>query len=141
MITKDEPRWRSGIWLGFIDHTNEHIIGTRKGVVKCRAIRRNDASDQFNAKMIEEMKGTPRRPVPGRDSLKIPTNICENGAILDENGKQDGYAEENENLEERFNPGIDVEQDEEFRKIINEQEERKRNSQKTVKQFQWDSRN
>ena len=114
MITKDEPRWRSGIWLGFIDHTNEHIIGTRKGTIKCRAIRRNDASDQFNAKMIEEMKGTPWRPVPGRDSLRIPTDIKEDGTVVDENGKEDGYAEENENMEERFNPGIDVEQDEEF---------------------------
>ena len=59
------------------------------------------------------MKGTPWRPVPGRDSLKIPTNIEENGTVVDE-GKEDGYAEENENLEERFNPGIDVEQDEDF---------------------------
>ena len=38
-ISKDEPRWRTGIWLGFIDHTNEHLIGTTKGVIKCRAIR------------------------------------------------------------------------------------------------------
>ena len=67
--------------------------------------------------MIEEIKGTPWRPVPGRDSLKIPTNIYENGALVDENGKQDGYAEENENLEERFNPGIDVGQDEEFKAL------------------------
>ena len=112
MLAEDEDKWRSGIWLGFIDNTNEHVVGTSKGTLKCRAIRRNDASDQFNARMIEQLKGTPWKPAPGRDSLKIPTNICENGAIVDENGKQDGYAEENENLEERFNPGIDVEQDE-----------------------------
>ena len=75
LMSKYEPKWKSGIWLGFIDHTNEHIIGTSKGTMKCRAIRRNDVSDQFNAKMIEELKGTPWKPVPGRDSLKIPTNI------------------------------------------------------------------
>ena len=28
ILSKDEPKWKSGIWLGFIDHTNEHIIGT-----------------------------------------------------------------------------------------------------------------
>ena len=27
IVAKDEPKWRSGIWLGFIDHTNEHKIG------------------------------------------------------------------------------------------------------------------
>ena len=47
--------------------------------------------------MIEQMKGTPWRPVPGRDSLKIPTKISYNGTIIDETGKEDGYAEENEN--------------------------------------------
>ena len=86
--------------MGFIDHTNEHIIGTPKGTLKCRAIRRNDVSDQFNAKMIQELKGTPWCPVPGRDSLKIPTNIEENGTILYESGKEDGFAEENENIED-----------------------------------------
>ena len=64
-------------------------------MLKCRAIRRNDASEQFNAKAIEEMKGTPWRAVPGRDSFKIPTTIEENGTIVDESGKEDGYAEEN----------------------------------------------
>lgn len=112
MIAKDEARWRSGVWLGLIDHTNEHRIETSKGVLKCRAIRSNDASEQFDAKAIEEIKGTQWRPVPGRDSLKIPINIGENRTIVDEEGKEDGYTEENENLEERFNPGIDVEQDE-----------------------------
>ena len=102
------------MWLGFIDHTNEHLIGTPKGVLKCRAIRRHDASEQFDARMIEDLKGTPWKPVPGRESLKVPTNIEENGNILDDDGNVEGYAEENENLEERFNPGIDKEQDEEF---------------------------
>ena len=74
-ISKDEPRWRNGIWLGFIDHTNEHLIGTEKGVLKCRAIRRHDSSEQFNALMIEKLVGTTWKPVPGRNSMKIQTNI------------------------------------------------------------------
>ena len=36
-IAKDEAKWRSGLWLGFIDHTNEHLIGTQKGIIKCRS--------------------------------------------------------------------------------------------------------
>ena len=57
-IPKDEPRWRTGIWLGFIDHTNEHLIGTGKGVLKCRAIRRHDQSEQFNALMVDKISST-----------------------------------------------------------------------------------
>ena len=44
-IAKDEPKWRVGIWLGFIYHTNEHIIGTTKGI-KCRALKRKN-KDSF----------------------------------------------------------------------------------------------
>ena len=33
-IQKDQSRWRIGIWLGFIDDTNEHIIGTCRGDTK-----------------------------------------------------------------------------------------------------------
>ena len=72
--------------MGFIDHTNEHIIGTQKGALKCRAIRRHDASDQFDATMIEKLAGTPWRPVPGRESLKKPTNIEDNVTIIEESG-------------------------------------------------------
>ena len=82
--------------------------------------------------MIEELKGTPWKPVPGRDSLKIPTNIHEDGTILDESGKEDGYVEENANLEERFNPGIDVEQDEQFERIFKAQEERRKSKEAKI---------
>ena len=94
-MPKDEPRWRTGIWLGFLDHSNENIIGTSKGVLKCRAIRRYDQSEQFNVLIIEKMLGTPWKPVPGRNSMKIPTNIEENGTVVDESGNIDGYVEEN----------------------------------------------
>ena len=36
-----------GIWLGFIDHTNEHIIRTSRGIVKCRAIKKKDENEKF----------------------------------------------------------------------------------------------
>ena len=35
-IPKDEAKWRTGIWLGFTNHTNEHIIGTQKGAFYVR---------------------------------------------------------------------------------------------------------
>ena len=54
------------------------------------------------------MKGTPWCPVP------------------DETWKEDGYAEESENIDDCFNLEIDIEQDEEFvRKFAGEDEKRK----------------
>ena len=50
-----------------------------KGILKRRAIRRHDASEQLDAQMVENIRGTPWRPVPGRELLKIPTNIEEHG--------------------------------------------------------------
>ena len=64
--------------------------------------------------------------------IDVKPNIKENETIVDETGKEDGYVEENENLEERFNPGIDVEQDEELEKIFNEQEERRKSKEAKI---------
>ena len=110
-IQKDQSRWRTGIWLGFIDDTNEHIIGTCRGTLKCRAIRRFDASEQFSAVEIDEMRGSPWEPIPGRNTLRIPTNIEETGEVVNDEGEADGYAEEHK-TEELFQPTIDVDQDE-----------------------------
>ena len=93
-IQKDQSRWRTGIWLGFIDDTNEHIIGTNRGTLKCRAIRRYDTTGQFNIIEIEEMRGSPWEPIPGRNTLRIPTNIEETGEVVNDEGEADGYTEE-----------------------------------------------
>ena len=78
----------------------------------CRSIKRYDASDQFDASLIDELRGTPWQPVPGRESLKIPTNIETNGQVINDDGDVDGYVEEDQNTEERFNTGVDETQDE-----------------------------
>ena len=83
--------------------TNEHIVGTQLGIIKCRAIRIQDSTEQFSMVKIEELKGTPWQQIPNRGSMKNPTNIKENGTVVDEEGKEDGYAEENNNEEEKDN--------------------------------------
>lgn len=119
----------TGIWLRFIANTNEHIIETEVGALKCRAIRRYDETEQFNGELINKLKGTPWQHVPGRDSLKIPTNTGPDGQVLDEDGHVEGYAEEEDNLGERFNSGADPTQDEsvEQQRKEKEQEEIKEN--------------
>ena len=39
-IDKLDERWEEGIWLGSKDESDEILIGTEKGVVKARAVRR-----------------------------------------------------------------------------------------------------
>ena len=111
------------IWnmVGFIDHTNEHLIGTNKGIIKCRAIRRQDETSQFDINIINDINGTPWRPVLGRDGLKIPTNIEEDGTTVDENGDMEGHVEEDETKnEERFHMKPDMSQDESTPSTITE---------------------
>ena len=90
LISKDEPRWREGVFLGFMDTSTEYIIGTPLGIVKCRSIRRRDASEQFDIQSLESLQGTPWCPVPSREGLRIPTNIEGSGEIVDDMAEVDG---------------------------------------------------
>ena len=83
-IEKSEPRWVDGVWLGLTVETHEHIIGTSKGVIKCRAISAVEESRKFNKQVVEEIKGVPWQPVPNRRSNKIPTRIQEDEDDEDE---------------------------------------------------------
>ncbi len=73
-IPKDDPRWRSWIWVGLVDHTSEQVTLTPDGALKCHAIRRQESTEQLNAESINQVR-SPWQPVPGRDSLKIPDDI------------------------------------------------------------------
>ena len=45
---KFEVRWEEGLWLGIHEQSNEVIIGTDKGVLKARDVRRRAWNVQFN---------------------------------------------------------------------------------------------
>ena len=57
---KFESDWQSGLWLGHSRSSNETIVGTRDGVIKAWAIRGMPEGEQWDPKLIKEMKGTPR---------------------------------------------------------------------------------
>ena len=67
----------------------EHI-----GTLKCWAIKRKDETEQFNVEEINKIVGSPWEPVPGRNNMRIPTNIEESGEILNDEGEIEGHAEE-----------------------------------------------
>ena len=81
---KGEASRRLGIWLGTIERTEETLIGTAQGVIKCRTINRLSEGDRWNHKLTVEMKGVPWEPVPGNTNQHIPVEIGTHGQTMDE---------------------------------------------------------
>ena len=67
---KLESEWREGLWLGHSRRSNEAIIGTREGV-RAHAVKLMDEESRWDAKYLQEMKGTPQQPDPLRPGLAI----------------------------------------------------------------------
>ena len=74
-VEKVEPRMLEGAWLGVNERTEEQLIGTKHGVVKCRTVERRPQGSQWNAAAIAEMKGTTWQPTPGMMTGKVLTAI------------------------------------------------------------------
>ena len=64
---KAENRWSNGVWLGSGDESGDHIIGTEKGTIKVRTVRRKGSEeDRWNSEEFTKLQGTPWEPIPGR---------------------------------------------------------------------------
>ena len=68
-----------GVWLGINGGAEEVLIGTRKGVVKCRTVKRLPESQRWDPALVHEMKGTTWCPVPGYKSDHVPVEIDDKG--------------------------------------------------------------
>ena len=76
---KGDVAQRPGIWLGVIARTQETLIGTDVGVVKCRTVNRLPDNERWNAKQVLCMKGAPWEPVPGKADRRVPVAIDSRG--------------------------------------------------------------
>ena len=65
-----------------IERTEEVLIGTKRGVVKCWTVERLDIAERWDKNNILEMVGTPWEPVPGKDDQHIPVDIVDNGEYM-----------------------------------------------------------
>ena len=81
--TKGKAAKQPGVWLGVNERTEETLIGTRHGVVKCRTVSRLAGGDQWSRSAVLEMRGLPWEPVPGKPGQHIPVNINEHGQCDD----------------------------------------------------------
>ena len=57
-IPKMEPRWVPGLWLGKVEESDSHIVGTKDGIVVGRSVR-PVAQDETVASVFAEMAWTP----------------------------------------------------------------------------------
>ena len=64
-LTKLDDRWRTAIWLGKSDRSDEHIIGLENGAVLARSVRRKVEGKRWNERALKMATGTPWNPRPG----------------------------------------------------------------------------
>ncbi len=61
---KADCRCGYGIWLGIREESGEHIVGTKYGMLKVRAVRARRSRDKiWNWEEFCEMKGLPWEPI------------------------------------------------------------------------------
>lgn len=115
-IDKSEPRWRKGIWLGSIQTSDENIIGTPLGVIKCRSIAALPEDQRFDIDAINSVKGSPWKPSTRHPGHKIRTHIGEETCEDDQEDDDDGVTDN----------GINIEEDPEEEEVVKEVAESQR---------------
>ena len=76
-LGKSEPKWQYGVFLGTIESSDEHMLGTELGVIKARAVTALPEEQRFDARAIQTMRGVPWRPSTKHSGTKIRTHIDE----------------------------------------------------------------
>ena len=56
--------WLEGIWLGRDSKTDEHLIGTPNGMVRCRALKRRVERRRWDTNFLNAMVWDPWNPTP-----------------------------------------------------------------------------
>jgi hypothetical protein len=74
-IDKSEAGWKYGIWLACIESSDEHMIGTKLGVIKARAVTALPNNKGFDTKDIDEMQGLSWKPPRRHRGMKVRTNM------------------------------------------------------------------
>ena len=58
------------------DESGEVILGTDEGVIKCRTVKRKATKEErWTSGQVENIKGTPWEPEPGRDEAEVGVRL------------------------------------------------------------------
>ena len=79
---KGDVAKKPGIWLGIIARTQEVLISTERGVIKCRIVTRLPDKERWNGKQTLRVIGTSWELVPGRADRRIPVVIDNGGNVV-----------------------------------------------------------
>ena len=104
-LGKSEAKWHYGVWLGSILTSDEHMIGTPLGVVKARSVTTLSEDERFDAKALEEMRGTPWKPSTRHKGSRIRTHIDDG-----EDDEPDVYEEDAEEYKFQVDDELDDEE-------------------------------
>ena len=64
-LTKLDDRWRTAIWLGKSDRSDEHIIGLETGAILAQSVRRKAEGKRCKERALKMVIGTLWNPRPG----------------------------------------------------------------------------
>ena len=76
-----EDNFLDGIFLGMRLRSDEFLIGTTRGVIKTRTLRRRVEEEQWDNEFAKSIKGEPRQPVPGINSDHVPVAITDRAGV------------------------------------------------------------
>ena len=77
------------IFQGMTLRSDEILIGTTRGVIKTRTLRRRVEEEQWDNEFARSIKGEPRQPVPEINSDHVPAAISDRGGVRLEEDQAD----------------------------------------------------
>ena len=90
-----EDTFLDGIFLGMRLRSDEILIGTARGVIKTRTLRRRVEEEQWDPQFAKSIKGEPRQPVPGINRDHVPAgNFGQSRSTLGRRGTDPPEARE-----------------------------------------------
>ena len=76
LVNTLESAWREGVCFGRVSKTDEHLIGTPKGVARRRAVKRRVESRCWNSALLNTVVSDPWQPTPVTRQRPLP--FCNN---------------------------------------------------------------
>ena len=76
-----EDTFLDGIFLGMRLRSDEILVGTLRGVIKTRTLRRRVEEEQWDNEFAWSIKGEPRQPVPSINSDHVPAPISDTAGV------------------------------------------------------------
>ena len=84
-----EDSFLDGIFLGMRLRSDEILIGTARGVIKTRTLRRRVEEEQWDHEFAKSIKGEPRQPVPAINGDDVSAAISDRAGVRLEEDQAD----------------------------------------------------